>query len=267
MKVFSPTVLDALAEALRTAYWFLQDLRSFLQRAGVSADVLARLPWTQYKRHVIRELIDGLASDALRGTPVLSGIIDSVVELDPRFEHLARLEDGPRKVAVARAALDALVALIGQTNVVERAERARRDARTEAVRQASEARSRQDDLRALMVRLVALSQQDGDARQKQQRGIAFQSLLHDLFALHDLDPRGSFASPGEQVDGSIRVDGNIVLIEAKWEAKPVEPADVRDFMTKVNTKLDNTLGLMISVSGFSTHAAEAPEKGGGSRCC
>jgi hypothetical protein len=37
-----------------------------------------------------------------------------------------------------------------------------------------------------------------------QRGLDFQPWLRELFALHDLEPGGSFASVGEQIDGSIR---------------------------------------------------------------
>lgn len=98
---------------------------------------------------------------------------------------------------------------------------------------------------------------------KARRGHEFQALLRDLFALHDLDPRGAFARPGQQIDGSITLDGTFILVEAKWEEKPTEPRDVRDFQGKVqNSGLDNTLGLMISMGGFTSHAIEEPGRSG-----
>ena len=41
------------------------------------------------------------------------------------------------------------------------------------------------------------------------------------------------------------------LIEAKWQAAPVNAADLRDLDGAVGSSLDNTLGLFISLNGFS----------------
>jgi hypothetical protein len=42
----------------------------------------------------------------------------------------------------------------------------------------------------------------------------------------------------------------------------VEPADVRDFVGKLNQKLDNTLGLMVSIAGFTENANANASTGG-----
>jgi hypothetical protein len=96
----------------------------------------------------------------------------------------------------------------------------------------------------------------------QQRGLDLQSWLRDLFNLHDLEPRGSFASPGEQIDGSIRVEGQTLLVEARWTKELVGPDSVRDFVGKFERKLDNTLGLMVSVHGFTEAASSKGVNGG-----
>lgn len=100
------------------------------------------------------------------------------------------------------------------------------------------------------------------SNEPQQRGLDFQTWLRDLFALHDLEPRGSFASTGEQIDGSIRVDGQTLLVEARWTKELVAPDGVRDFVGKFERKLDNTLGLMISVEGFTEAASSKATSGG-----
>jgi hypothetical protein len=97
---------------------------------------------------------------------------------------------------------------------------------------------------------------------EQKRGFDFQPWLRELFVLHDLEPRGSFASPGEQIDGSIRVEAQTLLVEARWTAKQVGPDGVRDFVGKFEDKLDNTLGLMISLAGFTEQAGEKATSGG-----
>lgn len=264
MKLYTPVVLDALVECLRTAYWYHADLRSFLARAGVPPGILAALPWSggTFKRVIARTLVDRLAADPLTGMPILEHLIDSVVEFDEEMPHLARLDDGKKKVEDARSAVRRLKDLLGRETVAARAERARQEQRTEAERTRNELLRRQEDLRQLNDRFLKLCAAPNDPTSKRRRGIEFQSLLRDLFALYDLDPRGSFAQPGEQIDGSITLDSTFVLVEAKWEAQPVEPKDVRDFQGKVQTKLDNTLGLMISMSGFTENAIEGASRAG-----
>ncbi len=95
-----------------------------------------------------------------------------------------------------------------------------------------------------------------------KRGLEFEKLLRELFKLYDLDPRGSFASPGEQIDGRITFDGRVLLVEARWWEKQVDPREVRDFRTKVHDKLDSTIGLMVSMSGYTESATRTAGEGG-----
>jgi hypothetical protein len=263
MKVYAPAVFDAVAESLRTVYWYQNDLKSFLLRAGVPTGLVNGLPWGQntYKRTIVKQLIDRLASDS-RGTPIVERLIDSLVEMDESLPHLARLIDGKQKADDGGRALRSLKDLIGRQTIVERIERARQDARTEADRAQSDRVQRQSDLSTLNTRFLALCGIADDSSSTQRRGFEFQTLLRDLFVLYDLDPRGSFAMPGQQVDGSITLDGTFILIEARWQRSPMEPKEVRDFQGKVQTKLDNTLGLMISMSGFNENAVAEAERSG-----
>ena len=257
MKVYSPVVLDSLGECLRTIYWYKKDLRSFLVRAGIPQEFVSSLDWSGYKRHIVKELLDSLATQP-GGKALLDRLIGSVVEQDERFLHLQKLDDGDRKVADAQQAIRALKDLLDSKSIVEKAEQARQEKRTEAQREIAQRKERQRSLQNLCARFKELFSMP-DHR---TRGIEFESLLRDLFVLHDLDPRGGFTSPGEQTDGSIRLEGTVLLIEAKWTEKPVDPAQVRNFRTKVHDKLDSTLGLMISMAGFTDQAVETASGGG-----
>lgn len=251
MKVYAPTVVDALGEALRCLYWYKDDLRSFLTRAGVSTTLTAQLDWNGNKRSIIRSLLDDLVATPERGTAVISQILDAVVEQED-FAHLRRLEDGPRKVEDAQRALGHLKDLLGRETIAERAERARAEKRTEAERRRVAVAERQSTLTALAAEFNALFAMNNE----RQRGLAFEPFLRKLFALHDLDPRGSFALPGEQTDGSVRVDAQLFLIEARWRQDPASPSDILAFKGKVEGKLDNTLGMFIAMNGFTDEAVK-----------
>lgn len=88
----------------------------------------------------------------------------------------------------------------------------------------------------------------------QKRGFAFESFLNDLFLIHGLDPRGSFKSVGEQIDGSFEWNDNIFLVEARWRKVPANSADMLVLRGKAE-KSEWTRGLFISINGFSDLAS------------
>jgi len=259
-KVYPPQVFEALSDCLRTVYWYSNDLKSFLIRCGVPRARVSALDWT-YKRSAVRELLDELAAQGAAGTPMVKALIGAVVEQDDTFPHLSKLTgkvEGKALVKEALSAVRALKDLLGNQAVVDLADAARVENRTEAERRRSETAVRAQALSKLKQRFIDL-----DAlTDPKLRGFEFQTWLRQLFDLHDLEPRGSFAGEGEQIDGSIRIDGQTLLVEARWTAELVAPEGVRDFVGKFEHKLDNTLGLMIAVNGFTEAAGGKATSGG-----
>jgi len=66
---------------------------------------------------------------------------------------------------------------------------------------------------------------------------------------------------GEQIDGSIEFEGNIYLIEAKWQNALVGNADLLVLHGKVGGKATWSRGIFISYSGFTKEGLEAFLKG------
>jgi hypothetical protein len=54
---------------------------------------------------------------------------------------------------------------------------------------------------------------------RQQAGREFESFLHRLFTLFDLEPTLAYNLKGEQIDGAIYHDTNHYVVEAKWLAR------------------------------------------------
>jgi hypothetical protein len=96
---------------------------------------------------------------------------------------------------------------------------------------------------------------DGPA--KRRRGFAFEHLLNQLFTMSDLDPRAGYRPAGEQIDGSIYLDGRVYLLEAKWHADPLPASTLYQFKGKVDGKLAGTIGIFISMSGYAKDAIDA----------
>ena len=78
MKVYSPAVMDAVCDCLRTCHWFKKELRSFLNRAGVPVNVVANLPWDAHKRDIARTLVDFLAQHPQGGTGIMTRLLSTL---------------------------------------------------------------------------------------------------------------------------------------------------------------------------------------------
>jgi hypothetical protein len=89
---------------------------------------------------------------------------------------------------------------------------------------------------------------------KQQTGYAFQPWFYDLANYFEVVNRRPYVSSGRQVDGSITVDGTTYLVELKFTREQADAPDVDSLHKKVTSKADNTMGIMISISGYSSTA-------------
>lgn len=94
-----------------------------------------------------------------------------------------------------------------------------------------------------------------------ERGFAFEHFLNELFEAFKLNPRNSFRLTGEQIDGSLELDGEIYLIEAKWESKQIGLQDLLIFHGKITGKATWSRGIFVSYSGFTEEALTAFLKG------
>ena len=90
----------------------------------------------------------------------------------------------------------------------------------------------------------------------QKRGIELERFLNTLFTFYDLNPKKAFSLKSEQIDGAFTFENNDYLLEAKWQQKPIETGELKKFAGTLNEKLKNTLGLFISINGFSIGAQE-----------
>jgi hypothetical protein len=96
---------------------------------------------------------------------------------------------------------------------------------------------------------------------RQTAGIALEKLLNRMFHLFGLSPHDAFRVAGEQIDGAFVLDHETYLLEAKWEAGPVNEAALLTFRGKIEGKSTFTRGLFLSINGFSQQALSAITRG------
>lgn len=93
--------------------------------------------------------------------------------------------------------------------------------------------------------------------EKANRGREFEAALVEMFTESDLAPRSNYRPRGEEIDGSIWLDGRTYLFEAKWTTAVHPASSLYQFKGKVEGKLVGTIGLFFSISGYSDDAVDA----------
>lgn len=245
----SASAIVALQEALSVVYWYKDDLRTFLTNTVTHPEALSRINWHDTKRSIVTGLIQHLASNQERYLDDLLDLMAAVAEMRD-FTHLAALEDGKRKVALAGVAVAGLRELYSSHADLEQERKAAEERRKQHAQFVGQVQAKKELVQRLRMRYAKLVV----APDPQRRGYDFQVFLHDLFALHDMDPKASFQVQGEQIDGMFTFEGTHYLLEARWRQSPASGADIDSFAAKVIRKLDNTLGLFVSVNGFMSDA-------------
>ncbi|NTY60118.1 restriction endonuclease [Mycolicibacterium sphagni] len=249
VKRVSPAAVVALQNALATVYWYKRDLREFLRRATGESRLIADLDWSDYKRNIVRQFVSTLAENQHRYMEQLISLLISTSEIDPI--QLKRLDDGVSKYAEANIALEEL------RQYIEPYRSALRKAESIA-HQRRLAQSEATQRQAVAQEISALREKFNNMHrlEPQRRGYELETLLTRLLLVYDIDARGSFRIEGEQIDGAFTFEGTDYLVEAKWQAKLTSLTELTAFADKVRRRLDNTLGLFVSISGFQESAVK-----------
>lgn len=167
------------------------------------------------------------------------------------FPDLVGWEDSEIKINAAKQAHDLLAVEYKKLSDVSKDEQeiARRKKESEKIREKQ--RSRTDTFQELTTRLTTLTASLGT----QDAGYKFEDWFYDLAVYNEIECRRPYKDAnGRQIDGSITIDGVTYLVETKFTSKAIGSQDVDIFFNKIKSKADNTMGIMISISGFNDNA-------------
>lgn len=98
-------------------------------------------------------------------------------------------------------------------------------------------------------------------RDRSRAGLALEKLLNQLFETFELRPRQPFRVVGEQIDGSFELEGQVYLLESKWEKHALPEADLLVFRGKIEGKSTFTRGVFIALNDVSMPARDAITRG------
>ncbi len=116
----------------------------------------------------------------------------------------------------------------------------------------AEVKNTQKDLQTLNNALVELSVHLGT----QKAGYDFQDWFYDFLDFFEIINRRPYKQAGRQIDGSLTISDTTYLVELKFTKKQAAVTDIDSIFKKVSTVADNTMGIMVSISGYSQVAIE-----------
>jgi hypothetical protein len=255
-KKIAPAAIQTLKDALAHVYWYKSELRSFLSYSLSDPSILGRLNWQDYKRNIVATLVDHLARNEDVYQRDIIRLMDDVLKIND-FTHLRRLEDGKEKEQKAKDAVMALKKQLKGHQEIRNTEKEAEQRREEAHKRLLKVNAVQQKLKEITTEFLALLSEG----EPQKRGYRLEKVLKELFQIFDLDPKASFRITGEQIDGAFSFEGTDYLLEAKWQQDPVGAKDLDSLAGKLSRKLENTLGLFLSINGFSEDAVKAHSSG------
>ncbi len=238
MAAMPPQIIEAMVQCFGRAFYYKGAVSSFFLSCGVPLElndrhrVSAKFVWA-------RELLTEL-NRTEKGQFIQRRILT----------ELCKLRDVPDTFANRDAGLDALrnlksLALDQKLYVEEIREKDehRTERNEERQRIAQERERTLDRLRESFSN--ALTSDD-----RQKAGYSLENILEDLFAAFGIEYRKSYRTNTQQIDGYFHFEGFDYLVEAKWRQDRPTESEIGGFKQKVDTKLQSTRGIFVSINGY-----------------
>lgn len=245
MTAITPYFVQLVYDAALKSFWRKEALRKFLRQSSVKESFLATWGAEESKRAFLDRLFEKLQATA-NGQKALLQMAHFLAE-QKSFRDLENWEDSAQKVRAAKEAVSDLAKFLQADAAKTSAEKEKAATRTKFAKRQEDVRRSQQDLTKLKERLDEMAGRIGT----QQAGYDFQTWFYDLLDYSEIVNRRPYVHGGRQIDGSLTTAGTTYLVELKFTQAQADAPDVDVFLHKVNSKADNTMGILVSMSGYS----------------
>lgn len=251
----TPHYIDLVYDACLKSFWRKRALTKFLRQCRISESFISSWGPDESKRDLLDRLFEKLPnSDNGRTALALMG---KFLMEQTSFPDLQNWEDSDQKLREAHEAVTLLKLHHQKQEEQIESEENRAKAREAFSKKQQEISRSQRTLEKLTNELNELGKNLGT----QQAGYDFQDWFYSLLDFFEIPNRKPYIHNGRQIDGSLTISGTTYLVELKFTADQAGATDIDTFYKKVTTKADNTMGVMVSISGYSS-VAKSEASGG-----
>lgn len=244
----TPRLIELTYEAVLKSYWRRHALKKFLLASHIQESFLATWSNDESKRDLLDRLFPKLqATD--KGKAVIFQMARSLSE-KTTFPDLRNWEDSDQKIQEAHKAVQELKAYLRQQDEEIRNEKEQKEAQERARKQREIIQRSLMDKAKLQQQLDAMHSKVGT----QEGGYEFEEWFYKLLDFCEIINRKPYKTGGRQIDGSMTHEGTTYLVELKFTKDQSDATDIDSLKAKVHKMADNTMGIMVSISGYSSTA-------------
>ncbi len=242
----TPRLIELTYEAALRAYWRKNALRKFLRASHVAESFVSSWSSEESKRELLDRLFQKLqATD--KGKAVIFEMARNLSE-QTTFPDLRNWEDSDEKIQNAHKAVQELKSYLNKQDIEIKTEKERKEAQAKARKERQKIQRSLTDKSKLQTDLDTMHTKVGT----QEGGYEFESWFYELLDFCEITNRKPYKSDGRQIDGSLTHDGTTYLVELKFTKNQSGVTDIDSLKAKVNKMADNTMGIMVSISGYSS---------------
>lgn len=244
----TPRLIELTYEATLKSYWRKNALRKFLRASHVSESFVSSWATDESKRELLDRLFLKLQQTD-KGKAVIFQMSKNLSE-QTTFPDLRDWEDTKEKIQNAHKAVQELKVYLKKQNEEITSEKERKEIQERARKTKERIQRSQTDKSKLQQSLDVLHTEVGT----QNGGYAFEGWFYELLDFSEIQNRKPYKVDGRQIDGSMTLDGTTYLVELKFTKKQSGATDIDSLKAKVNKMADNTMGIMASITGYSSVA-------------
>lgn len=244
----TPRLIELTYEATLKSYWRRNALRKFLGASHVASSFISSWAEDESKRDLLDRLFQKLQSTD-KGKAVIFQMARNLSE-QTTFPDLRNWEDSDQKIQEAHKAVRELKVYLKSQDQDIKDEKDRKETQERARKQRERIQRSLTDKADLQNKIDALHEKVGT----QQGGYDFEDWFYELLDFCEITNRKPYKSDGRQIDGSLTLDGTTYLIELKFTKEQSGATDIDSLKAKVNKMADNTMGIMVSISSYSSTA-------------
>lgn len=244
----TPRLIELTYEAVLKSYWRKNALRKFLSASHVSESFLATWAVEESKRDLLDRMFLTLQKTD-RGKAVIYQMARNLSE-QKTFPDLRNWEDTDQKIQDAYKAVQELKHYLKEQDEEIKNEKERAETQQRAREERERIQRSLTDKAKLQKELDSLHTKIGT----QESGYEFEDWFYRMLDYCEITNRKPYKTGGRQIDGSLTLDGTTYLVELKFQKDQSGATDIDSLKAKVDKMADNTMGIIVSMAGYSSVA-------------
>ena len=246
----TPRMIELTYEALLKSFWRKNALSKFLRASLVSDKFISSWAQDESKRDLLDRMFKGLQTSD-RGKSLISQIARNLSE-QTTFPDLRNWEDSLHKIQEATKAVSELKNYLKQQDTKTNSEKEKKESLEKTRKERAAVQRALTDKSKLQSEMDLMHSKVGT----QAGGYEFEKWFYKLLDFSEIQNRKPYKTNGRQIDGSLTIEGTTYLVELKFTKGQSGATDIDSLKAKVNKMADNTMGIMLSISGYSSVAVD-----------